>query len=51
LNPGASTKIKIRLHVPPDKTHQNGYIHLTTSSPRTPKIRISVFGIARRQTP
>jgi hypothetical protein len=51
LNPGASTKIKIRLHVPSDKTHQNGYIHLTTSSPRTPKIRISVFGIARRQTP
>jgi hypothetical protein len=51
LPPGASTKIKIRLHVPSDKTHQNGYIHLTTSSPRTPKIRISVFGIVRRQTP
>lgn len=45
LDPGASVHLKLSLELPPGKNHQNGYITLSTSSPRTPKLRIPVFGV------
>lgn len=50
LEPGGTANIKISFEIPTGKTHQNGYISLKTSSPRTPKIRIPVFGVGHAQT-
>jgi hypothetical protein len=51
LAPAGSARIKVRLEIPSGKTHQNGYIKIKTSSPRTPKLRIPVFGVGAKQTP
>lgn len=51
LEPAATVQIQISLEIPPGKKHQNGYVTLSTSSPRTPKLRIPVFGVSSVQTP
>ncbi len=51
LAPGASARIRATLALPAEKSRQNGYITLSTSSPRSPKLRISVFGVGRERTP
>jgi hypothetical protein len=47
LEPGATAGIRAVLTFPPGKAHQNGYITVSTSSPRTPKLRIPVFGVGQ----
>lgn len=51
LEPGDTVSIEGTLEIPPGKQHQNGYITISTSSPRTPKIRIPVFGVGTAAAP
>lgn len=47
LEPGATVRVHVNMAMPPGKEHQNGYVTVSTSSPRTPKLRIPVFAISR----
>jgi hypothetical protein len=51
LEPSAAVRIQVALELPPGKNHQNGYVTLSTSSPRSPKLRIPVFGAGKTQAP
>jgi hypothetical protein len=46
LESGTSVQIQVKITIPPNKQHQNGYVTISTSSPRTPKLRIPVFAIS-----
>lgn len=46
LESGAAVRIQVNITIPPNKQHQNGYVTISTSSPRTPKLRIPVFAIS-----
>lgn len=51
LEPSASVRIHVKMVIPPEKKHQNGYVTVSTSSPRTPKLRIPVFAISKTDQP
>lgn len=51
LEPGATARIHITMTIPPEKQSQNGYVTVSTSSPRTPKLRIPIFAISKTDAP
>jgi len=51
LESGASVRIQVKITIPQNKQHQNGYVTVSTSSPHTPKLRIPVFAIGKTDTP
>jgi hypothetical protein len=44
LAPGETARLTVTVTMPADKKHLSGYVLLSTSSPRTPKLRIPVYG-------
>ncbi|MGE4544537.1 MAG: DUF1573 domain-containing protein [Pedobacter sp.] len=51
LEPSATVQIHVKITIPPGKQNQNGYVTISTSSPRTPKLRIPVFAISKTDAP